>query len=59
MDRIVAVVDDQIILASDVEQELALQVLQRGGDPAKLTQGQREEYARQTLELLIRSKILY
>lgn len=58
VDRIVAVVDDQIILASDVEQELALQVLQRGGDPAKLTQGQREEYSRQTLELLIRSKIL-
>ncbi len=59
LDRIVAVVDDQIILASDVEQELAMQVLQRGGDPTKLTQSQREEYARQTLELLIRSKILY
>ena len=59
LDRIVAVVDDQIILASDVEQEMALQVLQRGGDPAKLSPGQREEYTRQTLELLIRSKILF
>lgn len=58
MDRIAAVVDDQIILASDVEQELVMQVMQRGGDPAKLTQAQREEYTRQTLELLIRSKIL-
>ncbi len=58
LDRIVAVVDDQIILASDVEQELAMQVMQRGGDPAKLTSSQREEYTQQTLELLIRSKIL-
>jgi peptidyl-prolyl cis-trans isomerase SurA len=54
----VAVVDDQIILASDVEQELAIQVVQRGGDPTKLTRSQHKEYSRQTLELLIRSKIL-
>lgn len=58
LDSIAAVVDDQIILASEVQRELAFQVLQRGGDPNRLSAQQVEEYSKQTLELLIRSRIL-
>lgn len=58
MDSIAAVVDDQIILASEVNREMAFQVLQRGGDANRLSPQQVEIYTRQTLELLIRSKIL-
>ena len=58
VDRIVAVVDNEIVLASDVRNEMTFQLLQLGKDPKRLTPSELNDYARKTLDILIRSKIL-
>ena len=58
VDRIVAVVDKEIILESDVREEVAFQAIQRGIDPSKLKQRDIDEFATIALEILIRSKVL-
>ena len=58
VDRIVAVIDEEIVLHSDVMQRLALTAMQRGVDPREMPEAEAEALYKAILENLVQENLL-
>lgn len=58
VDRIVAVIDEEIVLHSDVMQRLALTAMQRGVDPREMPEAEAEALYKTILENLVQENLL-